>query len=63
MFMFDFRILFYWEFRILLGMGGGGGGGGVRAERDVTQEGSCQQTWQSVMVGGRWVKKGNFSVT
>ena len=61
MFMFDFRILFYWEFRILLGMGGGGGGG--RAERDVTQEGSCQQTWQSVMVGGRWVKKGNFSVT
>ena len=61
MFMFDFRILFYWEFRILLGMGGGGGEG--RAERDVTQEGSCQQTWQSVMVGGRWVKKGNFSVT
>ena len=27
------------------------------AERDVTQEGSCEQTWQSVMVRGRWVKK------
>ena len=39
--MFDFRIVFYWEFRILLGMGGGGG---VRAKRDVTPESSCQQT-------------------
>ena len=43
MFMFDFRIVFYWEFRILLGMGGGGEGG-VCAERDVTQQGSYQQT-------------------
>ena len=39
------------------------GGRGICAERDVTQEGSREQTWQSVMVGVRWVKKGNFSVT
>ena len=37
--------------------------GDVCAERDVTQECSREQTWQSVMVNGRWVKKGNFSVT
>ena len=41
----------YWE----------GWGGGICAERDVTQEGSREQTWQSVMVRGRWAKKGNFS--
>ena len=35
----------------------GGGGGGVGAERDVSQEGFREQTWQSVMVGDRWVKK------
>ena len=40
-----------------------GKGGRVCAERDVTQEGSREKTWKSVMVGGRWVKKGNFSVT
>ena len=39
----------------------GGGGGCVGAERDVTQEGSREQTWQSLMVRGRWAKKGNFS--
>ena len=37
--------------------------GGVRAERDVTQGGSGEETWQSEMLGGNWVKKGNFSVT
>ena len=36
----------------------------VCAERDVTQEGSREQTWQSVILVGRWVKKkGNFIVT
>ena len=35
----------------------------VLTERDVTQEGSREQTRQSVMVGGRWVRKGNFGVT
>ena len=44
----------YWE-------GWGGGEWGICAERDVTQEGSREQTWQSVMVRGRWAKKGNFS--
>ena len=39
-----------------------GGGGVVFAERNVTQEeGSREQTWQSV-VGSKWLK-GNFSVT
>ena len=32
-------------------------GGGVCAERDVTQEGSRERTWQSVMVGVRASKK------
>ena len=27
------------------------GGGAVFAERDVTQEGFCEQTWQSMKVG------------
>ena len=37
--------------------------GGVCAEHDVTLEGSRQQRWQSVVVGGRWViKRGSFSV-
>ena len=48
------HFVFYWE-------GGGGGAGGICAERDVTQEGSREQTWQSVMVRGRWAKKHNFS--
>ena len=39
MLIFEFRILFYWEFRILLGTGGGG----VCAERGVTQELSGEQ--------------------
>ena len=34
--------------------------GGACAERDVTEEGSREKTQQSVMVRGRWVKKGNF---
>ena len=29
----------------------------------VRQEGFCEQTSQSVMVGGRWVKKDNFNMT
>ena len=41
----------------------GGGRGGVCVECDVTQEGSHEQTRQSVMVGGRWIEKGNSSVT
>ena len=40
----------------------GGGGGGVGAERDVSQEGFREQTWQSVMVGDRWVKGQKMSV-
>ena len=36
--------------------------GDAFAERDVTQEGSCKQKWQSVMVGLGGVKKGSFSV-
>ena len=40
-----------------------GKGARVCVARNVTQEGSCEQTWQSVMLGARWVKKGNFSVT
>ena len=63
----DSNVYVWFSNCILLGIsnfiGNGGGGGGVCAERDVTQQGSYQQTWQSVMVGGRWVKKGNFSVT
>ena len=47
----------YW-----LGGGGGIGVGGAGVERNVTQEGSREQMWQSVMVDGRWVKKDNFSV-
>ena len=39
------------------------GKGGACAERDVTQEGSREQTRQSVMVGGSWVKKRNFNAT
>ena len=38
-------------------------GKGICADSDVTEEGSREQTWQSVMVGGRWIKKGNFCVT
>ena len=38
-------------------------GWGVCAERDITQEGSCEQPWQRVTVEGRWAKKGNFNVT
>ena len=42
------NVIFYWE-----GKGEGGRGrGGICAERDVTQEGSREQTWQSVM--GEW---------
>ena len=37
--------------------------GGVCDERDVTQKGSREQTWQRVMMRGKWVKKGNFSLT
>ena len=37
------------------------GGGGVCAERDVTQEGTNMTKGDGVG-GGRWVKKGNFSV-
>ena len=40
----------------------GGGGGGVGTERDVSQEGFREQTWQSVMVGDRWVKGQKMSV-
>ena len=47
---------FYWEVA-------GEGGGGVCAERDVTQEASREQTRQSVMVGGSWIKKRNFNAT
>ena len=35
----------------------------VCAERDVKQKGSREQTWHSMMMRGRWIKKGNFSVT
>ena len=62
----DSNVYVWFSNCILLGISnfiGNGGGGGVCAERDVTQQGSYQQTWQSVMVGGRWVKKGNFSLT
>ena len=34
--------------------------GGVCVKCEVTQEGFCEQTWQIMMVGGRWVKNGNF---
>ena len=37
--------------------------GGVFADRGVTQKGSREQAQQSMMVGDRWVKKSNFSVT
>ena len=48
------------RFSFLLGRGWEGGN---CAERDVTQEGFREQTWQSVIVGARSIKKGNFSVT
>ena len=62
----DSNVYVWFSNCILLGISnfiGNGGGGDVCAERDVTQQGSYQQTWQSMMVDGRWVKKGNFSVT
>ena len=48
------NFVFCWE---------GGWERGVCAERDVRQKGSREQSWESVMVEGRWVKKGNFSMT
>lgn len=41
----------------------GGGGGECFPERDVTLEGSREQTCLSMMVVGNWGKKDNFSVT
>ena len=55
-------LLFFLDPKIS-GFLGDGGRGGVCAECDVTQEGSHEQTRQSVIVGGRWVEKGNSSVT
>ena len=48
------NFVFYWEEE--------GGGKGVCTERVVTQEGSAEQTGQSVMVGVVG-QKGNFRVT
>ena len=38
-------------------------GGGVCAKCGVTEEDSLELMLQCMMVRGRWVKKGNFSVT
>ena len=45
MLIFEFRILFYWEFRILLGKGGGG----VCAERGG-QVGQKRKFWRDVII-------------
>ena len=53
------NFVFYWNG----GSGGRRGGGECFVERDVTQEGSREQTCLSMIVVGSWDKKGNFSVT